>query len=129
MLITWVAEPESHPLWPQMYAALNSAADRGNGDAWAPTDWVFTAVENKTILGICAVRERDDGNAEIMNIAGTRFREWLGPLDEVLSAWARENGAERFINIGRKGWARAAGHLGWVCTGESDGMYNYEKVL
>ena len=71
----------------------------------------------------------DDGEATILLGAGTRLKDWMEPMEAVVSAWARDCGAERLTLRGRRGWERFAQRFGWGLRGEEDGRMIFEKEL
>ena len=122
-------DPERHPLWDGIKALLKPAADYGETSVHAPDELVWIAYEGGQIFGAVTTLCWDDGEATILLGAGTRLKDWMEPMEAVVSAWARDCGAERLTLRGRKGWARFARAFGWVASGEEDGRMIFEKEL
>ena len=115
--------------WPIVEAILTRA--KGPDEVFDPAiDVVWIAYVGSTIFGAATTRLRTDGIAELRLIGGSRFREWIGPLDEMVSAWARLCEAPKLISRGRKGWSRFGRELGWVRLSlDDENKTNFEKVL
>lgn len=94
---------------------------------------MWIAFEGPTVFAAATTILWDDGEAELRLAGGCRHKEWVRPLDETVSAWAKSAGADRLTMRGRKGWARYARELGWVALGElaEDGRTGriYQKEL
>lgn len=123
-----VPHPESHPLWPGIYDLLEHAA--GGQQVWEPEYVLWIASDGQMVIAAATTRMMSDGNAELMNVAGTRAREWIEPWEAMICDWARFNGAKKIISGGedgsRLGWWRWGRRLGWA---KADGQNLYEKVL
>lgn len=129
LVISWLPEPENHPLWPDIYRMLEPAAKVGNCPVLEDNDLVWIAIKGKTIVGAHTCRLLTDGPLEMVHTAGTGFREWFGPMEEALTDFARDCGAEKMISRGRKGWSRVNAPYGWKTVGEEDGLLLFEKEL
>ena len=92
------------------------------GPAWT----VFTVHDGAELIAAANVRRTVDGIAEVVLVGGTRFREWLRPLDDTIGKWARDEGCTALRAFGRKGWAKV---LGWQVIGRESGMVGYERAL
>lgn len=125
MQISTLPEPQSHPLWPQIEQALLTATDAGV-EAFNPAvDVLWAAFEQDIFWGFATTRLKADlSEAELLCVAGKRFREWIGPMEAEICGWARRNGAGRLVSRGRKGWGRLARSFGWVVHDE-----HYSKGL
>ena len=129
LLISWLPEPEKHPLWPDIYRMLGPAAKIGDYPVMQDGDLVWIAIKDRMIVGAHTCRLLRDNRLELILTAGTGFREWFGPMEETLTEFARSCGAWKMISRGRKGWARVNKDYGWKVTGEEDGQILFEKDL
>lgn len=130
MEVSYVPEPERHPLWPAMLELLEPAAEIGGIDAWEPGDLVWIAYDGPVLFGVATTRLLPGDEAELRLVGGARLRRWVGLADEVVGQWARDCGAYRLTARGRDGWARYAPRLGWVALGKDDeGRMLFEKEL
>lgn len=130
VIVSSLPEPERHAFWPDVERILKPALtdDQEVFDPAIDTAWV--AYSGEVIFGAATTRLRTDGIAELRLAGGARHREWVGPLDEAVTAWARLCGAHRLTMRGRKGWARYARAFGWAATDPDDeGKLVFEKVL
>jgi hypothetical protein len=127
--LSWLPDPHLRPDWPVVEAMLRPAL---TGDELFNPDidvcWLI--YEGRTAIGAATTRLTTDGVAELRLAGGTRFREWIGLLDETVTAWARQAKASRLRMVGRCGWARFAARFGWVPLGkDNDGKAIFEKAL
>ncbi len=130
MDISWLPEPEDHPLWPDILRLLEPAARLGAIDAYDPKDWVWIIYDGPTLYGAATTRLWPGDEAELRLAGGTRFHEWTGLLDETVSDWARRALAHKLTMRGRKGWSRFAAKFGWVRLGTDDqNRMMFEKEL
>lgn len=130
MIVSFLPEPEKHPLWPGIRELLEPAAKFGGIPAYSGDECVWVAFDGPTVFAAATTIMWNDGEAELLLAGGTRFRDWMGLLDATVSAWARDCGAEKLTMRGRKGWARFARAFGWVASGaDEEGRQIYEKDL
>lgn len=130
MQISWLPEPEDHPLWPDILRLLQPAADIGIIDAYEPCDWVWIIYDGPTLYAAATTRLLKGDEAELRLAGGGHFKEWIGLLDETVSDWARRGLAHKLTMRGRKGWARFAERFGWVALGNDDqGRAMFSKNL
>lgn len=129
MQVSSLPDAGSREDWPIIAAILTRA--KGPDEVFDPAiDVVWIAYVGSTIFGAATTRLRNDGIAELRLIGGSRFREWIGPLDEMVSAWARLCEAPKLISRGRRGWTRFNNAHGWVVASTDDeNKTNFEKVL
>jgi hypothetical protein len=128
--LSYLPDAERHPLWPDLYRLLKPAADYGGIPVKDEDELVWIAYDGPTVFGAATTLLWDDGEAELRIAGGARFREWMGLLDEAVSAWARDCGAKKLTMRGRKGWVRYARTFGWVVLGtDHDGLTIFEKEL
>ena len=120
MQVSYLPEPEKHRLWGEMTALLEPA-DFGE---LQDNELVWIAFDGPVLLGVVTTILWDDGDAQIRCVAGTRFRDWSGPMEATLTRWARDCGAARLTARGRKGWARLYRAFGWVAA--DNGFYQKE---
>ena len=104
-------------------------ADHGGGVFDPNSDVLWIAHEDGVVWGAATTRLMTDGTAELVCVAGSRFREWIGPMDGLIEQWARDCGAHKLETWGRKGWVRYARTFGWVGLGKDDGKFKFEKAL
>ncbi len=129
LVISWLPEPECHPLWSGIYALLEPAAKLGGVPVLEENDLVWIAIDGPTIIAAATTRLLKDGPAELKHVGGGHMKDWFETFEAVLCAWALDCGADRFISRGRKGWGRLNAPLGWAVTGNENGLILYEKVL
>lgn len=120
MIVSYLPEPQSHPLWPEIEKLLEPA-DFGGLE---PNELVWIAFDGPVLFGVATTILWDDGDAQIRCIAGKRFKDWGGPMEAALTRWARDCGAARLMARGRKGWTRIYRAFGWALSGDI-----YEKDL
>lgn len=129
MIISYVPDPQARPDWPVIEAMLAPALS-GNELFDPAIDVVWIAYDSRTLFGAATTRLRADGIAELRLVGGARFREWIGPVEEMVSDWARRCGSPKLTSRGRKGWGRFARPFGWVDLGTDDeNKMLFEKVL
>ena len=124
MQISWLPDPESHPLWNDIYQLLKPAADFGGMGVRDDGELVWIAFEGPVLFGAATTFLQGE-DAQIRCVAGTRFKEWGRQMEAVLSEWARDCGAARLTARGRKGWSRIYPSFGWVALGDNE----YQKGL
>ena len=126
MIVSYLPEPEKHPLWEDIKVLLEPATEG------APTpegELVWIIYDGPVLYAAATTVLCDDGTARLRLAGGYRHKLWAEQLSEVVSAWARDCGATRLTGRGRKGWARYARAFGWDALDEEDGRLNFEKVL
>lgn len=129
MIVSYLPEPEQHPLWPDIKAMLKPAADYGEIPIFDDGECLWIAFEGPILFAAGTTLLWNDGEAEIRLCGGARHREWVGQALELVETWARLAGANRLTMRGRKGWGRYVRSFGWVALGCEDGKQLYEKVL
>lgn len=129
VLISYLPEPEKHPLWDGIKALLQTAADRGGFRVWDNGDLVWLAIDDGIIIGAATTRLLTNGNTELMHVAGTRFKEWVPQMEHIICEWSRNCGAYAVQSRGRNGWQRLNKSWGWEVIGKRDGLTLYEKEL
>jgi hypothetical protein len=123
-------EPEEHPLWSHIKELLEPAAKYGGIPIRDSDEFVWIAFDGPTVFAAATTLLWNDGEAELRLAGGARHKEWIGPLHEAVSDWAKRSGATRLTMRGRKGWGRYARPFGWVALGtDHDGLTIYEKAL
>ena len=106
---------------------LRPAAERGRCDIEQGVAWcVWTVHDGPDLIAAANVRRTAERAVEVVLIGGTRFRDWLSPLDDVIGRWARDEGATVLRAFGRAGWAKV---LGWKVIGKEGDMTGYERLL
>ena len=130
MDIYWLPDPESDPLWPQIRALLEPAAQLGGIEPYEPCDQVWVLEEDSVIWAAGTTRLLQGDEAEARCIGGTRIKDWLDLWDATVSEWAKTSGCWRVTWRGRPGWARFADKYGWTVSGTDDaGRTLYSKEL
>ncbi|MDE2428181.1 MAG: hypothetical protein KGM99_05600 [Burkholderiales bacterium] len=129
LVISWLPDPENHPLWDDIKALLQTAADRGGFRVWDDGDLVWLAIDNGVVIGAATTRHLNNGNTELMHVAGTRFKEWVPEMESIICEWSRKLGANAVQSRGRSGWQRLNKSWGWEVIGKRDGLTLYEKEL
>lgn len=129
MDVSHLPDPQARQDWPVIERMLTPALS--GDDLLDPAiDVVWIAYDSQTLFGAVTTRLRTDGIAELRLVGGARFREWIGPVEEMVSEWARNCGSPKLISRGRKGWGRFAAAFGWVALGTDDeNKMLFEKVL
>lgn len=128
MEVSWLPEPEGHPLWQDIRTLLKPAVLSDEPD-YEPSDWVWIIYDRDTLYAAATTRLWE-GEARLRLAGGTRHREWAQALDEAVTRWARDGGAKVLTARGRRGWARLALAFGWVATGhDEDGRAMFSKDL
>ena len=127
MIVSYLPEPEQHPLWEGIKELLRPAVT--DGEILDPGELVWIAIDGTTIVGAGTTAQIDDTTAAILAVGGTRHRDWIEQAEAAVSAWAQSNGATKLTMRGRKGWARYFRAFGWAVTGTENGQTVYEKDL
>jgi hypothetical protein len=128
LIVSYLPEPEKHPLWNEMVKILVAATLDG-ARVIDTNELVWIAYEGTTLFGVgtTALREGDE-EAVILACGGFKHRLWIEQALGVVSAWARDCGAKKLTMRGRKGWARYFRAFGWAVS-NADGETVYEKDL
>ena len=129
MIVSYLPDPESHPLWNGIRALLKPAADYGEIPIFGDGECLWVAIDGPTIFAAGTTLLWNDGDAEIRLCGGARHREWVEEALEIVETWARSAGARRLIMRGRRGWERSVKRHGWVVAGIEDGRTLFQKVL
>lgn len=87
---------------------------------------LWAVFEDGRPIAAATARVTTDRTVEVILVGGSGFRKWLKPLDELIGAWARDEGATSLRACGRSGWARV---LGWKVLGSENGFVAYERDL
>lgn len=87
---------------------VKAALDSGDGLLWLVADG--DEVIGAWLVRVCIGKQR---YAEISDLAGTRFDEWMKQGDALLTRWARDMGCESIRFYGRAGWARKLAGIGY----------------
>jgi hypothetical protein len=70
---------------------------------------LWVAFEDGQVLGVAITLLTVEPMAKtctIMNMGGTDFRRWVGPLNARLTAFARDNGCQKIEAVTRRGFSR-----------------------
>jgi hypothetical protein len=130
VIISTLPEPETHPAWPEIERLLLKATAEG-AQPFGEHHVLWAAIEDDIIWGVATTRlKADETETELLCVAGTRFREWIGLMEAEMCAWSRLCGARRFVSRGRHGWGRFARQMGWDALGlDDDGKALFFKEL
>ena len=129
MQVSYLPDPEHHPLWNEIRALLKPAADFGEIPIRDSDEFVWIAFEGTALFAAGTTLLWDDGEAEIRLCGGHRHKDWVHEALALVEAWARRCDAKRLTMRGRKGWGRYVRPFGWVSLGIEDGRTLYEKAL
>lgn len=119
-------DPEASPYWPQIVAFLEPAVALGKDPMLSEHEMVWTVHDGPELLAAATTRVTRDGFAEVMFVGGRDYRRWLKPLDDMIAAWAADEGMSAVRAYGRRGWVRV---LGWDVLGEIGASTIYERRL
>jgi hypothetical protein len=109
-----VADPLKWDRWPEAEALLEPARARGDfASVIDPDEALFVVLDGDELLAVATAWLSVEKYVEVKLIGGRDYRRWLGELDRVIGASARDAGATRLIAIGRGGWAKSLKPLGW----------------
>lgn len=126
MQVSYLPDPENHPLWDEIRALLQPATI--GSPAYEPGELVWIAFDGPVMFGAGTTALFGDV-AEIRACGGHLHKEWVEQAEAAVSAWARQH-ATKLTMRGRKGWARYLRAFGWALLGEDeDGLTIFEKVL
>jgi hypothetical protein len=110
-------------IWPLVSSFIAAALRRGYGQFYDESDirddcisgaaqlWVAcgeAAIEAAIVSRI--VRYPKRVICQVPLIGGRRMRDWLGPMERALEAFARDHSCTHMEGGGRRGWCRAAGY-------------------
>ena len=130
MIVGAVGDPLKWDRWPEAKAYLEPARARGDfKDVIEPDEALFVVMDGDEMLAAATAWLSTDGYAEVKLVGGRERHRWLRELDETIGAAARGAGATRLIAIGRRGWARELGRLGWDCCQPVEDHWLFERKL
>ena len=129
MNIGSVPNPQEWEHWPQAREYLEPARKLGGFESVIDPDEALWAVMDGDELIACATAWLGDGFVEVKLVGGKDYRRWLGPLDDMIGAAAKEAGATRLVAWGRSGWTKVLAAQGWETSRMSDGSTAYSRRL
>lgn len=129
MICGVLENPEQYKHWPAILRLLETSSSRYGASPWDADQLVWVVIDGSQIVGVFTTNITEDGDAEIVNVAGRRVGEWLELADAYATMWARTAGAARVTTKGRKGWRRLNAALGWETIRQDGDVTYYEKVL
>ena len=130
LVIGCVPNPRQWSKWHEAEAFLEPARARGGFPSVLDDDeLLFAVLDGDELLAAATAWLSTDKYVEVKLIGGRDHRRWLGELDKVIGAEARQAGAVRMIGIGRRGWARELARLGWVQCQPVDDHWLFERTL
>ena len=103
-----------------MLGRLDTVLDAG--------ELLWVVMENGECIAAATARIDVEDECEVILVGGTRHREWLRQLDEMIGDAARAAGAVAMIAAGRAGWARGLKALGWSAVSDG-GITKYRREL
>lgn len=121
MQVSYLPDPEQHPLWPDIRELLRPAAEYGEIPIRDSDEFVWIAFEGPTVFAAGTTLLWNDGEAEIRLCGGARHRDWVREALDAVEAWARSCGASRLTMRGREGWGRYVRPFGWVALCKDEG--------
>jgi hypothetical protein len=127
LIVSYLPDPERHPLWEGIRGLLEPAVT--DAPVLEKNELVWIAIDGPQIVGAGTTVLNNDGTAEILACGGVRHREWVNQALEAVESWARGAGASRLTMRGRRGWLRHVRRFGWDATGTEDGQMIFEKDL
>lgn len=95
------------------------------GPGW--TTW--TVHDGERLIGAAHVRRTVDHVVEVVLVGGEGHKEWIGPLDQRIGEWARDEGISVMRAFGRVGWAPVLTKQGWQVTERRGRLASYERRL
>jgi hypothetical protein len=130
MVIGAVSDPRLWDRWPEAEALLEPARARGDFPSVLDDDEIlFVVLDGDELLACATAWLSTDRYVEVKLIGGRDYRRWLGELDKVIGAAARQAGAVRMIGIGRAGWSRILQRNGWVKLQPVEDHWLFEREL
>jgi hypothetical protein len=115
--------------WPEIEALLRPAADLAGAEIETGEGWlVWTIHRDGRLVGAANVALKSDDAAEVVLVGGSGFREWIGPLDDLIGCWALEEGCTELRAFGRKGWTPILTKHGWEARA-GDRVTEYRRGL
>ena len=117
-----VQSPHTWEHWEEAKAYLDPARARGDfNTVLEPDEELFAVLDGDELLAVAtAWFDVGEMRVEVKLVGGRDHRRWLKELDEVIGATARRAGARSMVAIGRTGWTKSLGALGWEKFGEVD---------
>jgi hypothetical protein len=101
---------------------------RSGGDIITPSDLLLAAEAGQIrawTAGDSILVGGIHNDALVFHLGAGTYKEIFGLLEEAY-AWGREQGAERAVFLGRKGWSKFKDDLGWTVTGT---LLVYEREI
>lgn len=123
-----IENPEAHHAWPLIVEMLEPARklDPERNELIRDCELCWVVVEGNHLMAACTTRLTEDDEAEIILCGGIRADLWARDLSEIICQWARDEGAEKVLITGRRGWSRL---LDWVETGREGSFVRLERDL
>jgi hypothetical protein len=115
--------------WKAAEALLEPARVLGGFASVIEPDEALWAVMDGGELLACATAWLGEGFVEVKLVGGRDYRRWLGPLNDMIGAAAKDAGATWMQATGRAGWRKSPSALGWAVMGEVDGTTIYRREL
>lgn len=116
--VAYFPDAEQSEHWGAIKELLEPAARRGGIEAKEDGDLIWIAVEDGIVWAAFTIALTDC--LELKCAGGTRMREWVPLLDQVLTAFARDAGKSKLQTRGRWGWKRFGDKLGWKHVGNDE---------
>lgn len=130
MIVGAVANPRDWERWPEVEALLEPARARGDFPSVLDDDEVlFAVLDGSELLAVATAWLSKDRYAEVKLIGGRDHRRWIAQLDKQIGSDARLAGATRLVAIGRLGWWKTIGPLGWAKCQPVEDHWLFEREL
>lgn len=126
MILSYLPQPEKHPLWNEIVKLLEPATD--DCPVMDANELVWIAFEGTTLFA-AATTGLFDREARVLACGGFEHRRWLKEAEALVTRWATDCGAQKITMRGRKGWERYFRRFGWGVSPADGNNLIYEKVL
>lgn len=126
MIIGIIADPLSHPDWPQIEAFLDPSAKYGGTEILPEGHALWAVYDGLQLVGCATARLTVDDFGEVVLVGGRNAAKWIKALDAMIGNWMRDEGMKTMRAYGRKGWGRLSG---WELLGQQGKFYGYERQL
>jgi hypothetical protein len=130
--------PVEHPIevWSRVHHWLDRAFDQSHSlvtaadmfhDIVRRNSTLWVVEKRKRLLGTFITRIERGSRGKALNlvaIGGDGMKDWIESFDAAFTQYAHAQGCKFTCVVGRKGWVRVLGRLGWV-----PGAHTMMKVL
>jgi len=112
---------EAEQIWPTVKPYIERALAKGQGE-YTPED-ILRAIQRRDMqlwqgqgcVGVTQILAYPSGLkvVDILLTAGENLCEWLESSNETIYLWAKHIGADHVRVMGRPGWKKMLGHIGY----------------